>query len=342
MAPDRDGLTYEEAGVDVEAQDRAAEAVAAATAAAGTARQLEGGAGYAGLVDLGDRALGVTTDGVGTKLMVADAVGRYDTIGIDCVAMNANDLVAAGVDPVAFVDYLAVDDPGEVPADEVAQGLARGADEAGMAVVGGETAVLPEVVTGFDIAGTAVGLAPKDAILDPATIEAGDAVVGAASTGIHSNGYTLARAAAREAGVGYEDEVRPGTTLADLYLTPTRIYVEAVDALREAVDVKGIAHVTGGGWTNLTRLRDDLRWVVDDPLPVPEVFEMVREWGDVARDEMYRTFNMGLGLAAVVEPDEAEAAGDALASECEARVVGSVEDGTGVACPPRDVDLDPG
>jgi phosphoribosylaminoimidazole synthetase len=310
-----EGLTYAAAGVDVAASE-------AATAA--LVSTLGGAAGdYAGLVDLGDRYLGVTTDGVGTKLLVARAVGDHSTVGVDCIAMNVNDLVAAGVEPVAFVDYLAVDAPDEATSAEIGEGLAAGADRAGVALVGGETAVLPEVVTGLDLAGAAVGVAGHD---DPiaGSPEPGDALVGVRSSGIHSNGLTLAREAVTREG-DYDDPFPPDPdrTVGEALLEPTRIYADLLGPARE--HASGAAHVTGGGWTNLERM-GDRRYVVDDAHDPQPVFDYVRRCGNVADEEMYRTFNMGTGFVLAAPDDRAED----LAGAVDGRVIGRVEEGSGV------------
>lgn len=316
---DPDGLTYADAGVDI-ADSEAATAALVDAASTGT-----DDTAYAGLVDLGDQYLALATDGVGTKLLVAEAVGDYSTVGIDCIAMNVNDLLAAGVEPAAFVDYLAVDEPNERRAAELGDGLAAGADAAGVALVGGETAVMPDVVRGFDIAGTAAGVA-TDAELFPGRAEAGDALVGFPSAGIHSNGLTLAREAATRDG-GY-DEPYPYEgyeTVGDALLEPTRIYTHLLDAFREH-GVHAAAHITGGGWTNLDRM-GGFRYEVSDPLPAQPVFDYVQDAGGVGDAEMHRTFNMGTGFV-VALPEDAAAA---LASQTDGEVVGRVADGDGVS-----------
>ncbi len=339
---ERDPLTYADAGVDIEAQDEAVAGLAGALGGGrtGLGAPLEGVGNYAGLVDLGDRALVMCTDGVGTKLLVADAVERWDTIGIDCIAMNVNDAICVGAEPLAFVDYLAVEEPSRELSRELGKGLARGAKLANVSIVGGETAVLPEVIRGFDIAGTCVGVVDKDRIITGKDVAPGDAIVGVASSGIHSNGYTLARRAAEEAGISYDDEVVAGTTLGELFLEPTRIYVEAVLDLLDEVPVKGLAHITGGGLLNLPRIREDVRYVLEDPLEVPTVFDLIQRWGNVATDEMHRTFNMGMGLAVVVDASHGEAAASVLDQHFPSRIVGHVAEGEGVAVPPRDLTFD--
>ena len=312
-----DELTYSAAGVDI------AESEAATAALVEAVGESEGD--YAGLLDIGDRYLGLATDGVGTKLLVADALDDYSTVGIDCIAMNANDLVAAGVRPVAFVDYLAVDEPDEGFAEQVGEGLAEGADRAGIELVGGETAVMPEVIEGLDLAGTCAGLAAKEAVF-PGSAEVGDAVVGVPSSGIHSNGLTLARTAVTREG-SYTDPCPFGDydTVGEALLEPTRIYTDLLDPMREH-GVNAAAHVTGGGWTNLERL-GDARYVIDDPFDPQPVFEFVQSAGNVSDEEMHRTFNMGTGFVAAVDAGAASGLADAV----DGRVIGRVEAGEGVS-----------
>ncbi len=322
-----DELTYADAGVDIDASE------AATAALIGAVGESEGD--YAGLLDIGDRYLALATDGVGTKLLVAEALSDYSTVGIDCIAMNVNDLVAAGVRPVAFVDYLAVDEPNERFAEQIGEGLARGAELADMELVGGETAVMPEVVKGLDLAGTCAGLAAKDAIFD-GTAEPGDALVGWESSGIHSNGLTLAREAATRTHAyadacpfdGYE-------SVGEALLEPTRIYVDLLDPMR-AHGVRAAAHVTGGGWTNLMRLGEH-RYVVENAFDPHPVFEFVQSEGNVSDEEMHRTFNMGTGFVAALDPEAAESLADAT----DGRVVGRIaeHDGDGGSVAIRGLEL---
>jgi phosphoribosylformylglycinamidine cyclo-ligase len=316
-------LTYADAGVDIEASEAATAALIGAVG--------ESDGDYAGLLDIGDRYLALATDGVGTKLLVAAALSDYSTVGIDCIAMNANDLVAAGVRPVAFVDYLAIDEPDDTFAEQIGQGLSAGAEEADLELVGGETAVMPEVVDGLDLAGTCAGLAAKDAIF-PGAAEPGDALVGFQSSGIHSNGLTLARTAVTREHE-YTDSCPFGEydTLGEALLEPTRLYTHLLDPMR-ANDVRAAAHLTGGGWTNLERLGDH-RYVIEDAFDPQPVFEFVQEAGNVADEEMHRTFNMGTGFVCALAPDDAEA----LAERTEGRVIGHVEAGSGVSI--RGLDL---
>jgi len=322
-ATEDEELTYADAGVDIDASE------AATAALIGAVGDSDGD--YAGLLDIGDRYLALATDGVGTKLLVAEALDDYSTVGIDCIAMNVNDLVAAGVRPVAFVDYLAVEEPDETFAEQVGEGLAAGAERADIELVGGETAVMPEVVRGLDLAGTCAGLAAKDAVFD-GEANPGDALVGWRSSGIHSNGLTLAR----EAVTLNHDYADPApfegyATLGRALLEPTRIYTDLLDPMRDH-GVRAAAHVTGGGWSNLERLGEN-RYVVDDPFDPQPVFEFVQSEGSVSDEEMHRTFNMGTGFVAALDPEAAES----LAAATGGRVVGSVEPGEGVAI--RGLDL---
>jgi len=310
-------LTYAATGVDIEQSEAATAALVGAVG--------ESAGDYAGLLDIGDRYLGLATDGVGTKLLVAEALSDYSTVGIDCIAMNANDLVAAGVRPIAFVDYLAVDEPDERFAEQIGEGLSEGAERAGIDLVGGETAVMPEVVKGLDLAGTCAGLAAKDALF-PGSADVGDTLVGVPSSGIHSNGLTLARTAVTREGA-YTDPCPFGDydTLGEALLEPTRIYTDLLDPMR-AHGVHAAAHVTGGGWTNLDRLGDH-RYVIDDAFEPQPVFDYVQEAGNVSDAEMHRTFNMGTGFVAALPDEDAKALADAV----DGRVIGRVEEGEGVA-----------
>jgi phosphoribosylformylglycinamidine cyclo-ligase len=313
-------LTYADAGVDIDASEAATSAL---IAAAGDAVEETA---YAGMLDLGEQYLGLATDGVGTKLLVAEALADYSTIGIDCVAMNANDLIAAGLEPVAFVDYLAVDEPNDAFAEQVGAGIAEGVTRAGCSLLGGETAVMPEVISGLDLAGTCAGLAPKESVF-PGEAEAGDVLVGWPSSGIHSNGLTLAReAVTRE--YDYTDPFppNPDRSIGEELLEPTRIYADLLEPLHNH-EVRVAAHITGGGWTNLERM-GEFRYVIEDPFDAQPVFEFVQELGSVSSEEMHTTFNMGTGFVASVDPGDAESL---AAATPEGRIVGQVEAGEGVS-----------
>jgi phosphoribosylformylglycinamidine cyclo-ligase len=256
---------------------------------------------------MGSFALAMTTDGVGSKVLIANAIQKWDTVGIDCIAMNVNDLYAIGAEPIAFVDYLAVEKVDPERAAQIAIGLARGAEISNMTIVGGETASLPEIIRGFDLAGTAIGVVDKDKIVTGEKIQMGDTLVGVPSSGLHSNGYTLARAIVAESKYTYFDRMPDGkNTIGEELLTPTRIYPEIVELVRQC-NVHGLAHITGSGLLKLHRITD-LGFEITDPLEPQPIFRFLQEQGNVDDDEMYRTFNMGMGFVVVVAEEEAKEA----------------------------------
>ena len=339
-----EGLTYAASGVDIHAKDEAAKKMVGllSYARTGLGRPLGGAGHFAGMVEFGDHALVLATDGVGTKLEIATALKKWDTVGIDCVAMNVNDAVCVGAEPLAFVDYLAIDKPDPHLVAELAKGLNEGARQSNMTVVGGETAVLPSIVNGFDLAGTVLAYVRKDRIVSGQAIAPGDVLLGVASSGVHSNGYTLVRRAMERAGVKLSDRMPDGRSVGEALLEPTRIYVRAVLDLLQALPpgaVHGLSHITGSGLLNVPRLRKDVRYVLDDPMPVPAILREVQRWGGVAEDEMYRTFNMGMGLCVVVAPEHADAALKVLSAHWPAQRVGRVVEGAGVSVVPAGVEL---
>jgi len=259
-----------------------------------------------------DLGIAIGTDGVGSKLVVAEETGRLETVGIDCIAMNVNDVVCVGAEPIAVLDYLAVEQADPAAAAAIARGLKAGAEAAGVEIPGGELAVLPELIRGhpsphgFDLCASCFGTVALDAIVTGAAIAPGDALIGLPSSGIHSNGYTLARHAL--ASLSYDDTPPEldGATVADALLQPTVIYVRAVlDLLRSDVDVHGLAHITGGGLTNLLRLSKRVGFAIDAPLPVPGIFALVQRLGQVSDREMWDVFNMGCGFVCVVPEAQA-------------------------------------
>jgi phosphoribosylformylglycinamidine cyclo-ligase len=337
-------LTYAASGVDIKAKDEAAKKMVGllSYARSGVGRPLGGAGHFAGMVEFGEHALVLATDGVGTKLEIANAMRKWDTVGIDCVAMNVNDAICVGAEPIAFVDYLAIEDPDPALVGELAKGLNEGARQSDMTIVGGETAILPSLVKGFDLAGTVLAFVRKDRIVDGSRIAPGDVMIGVASSGIHSNGYTLVRRAMERARVELGDPMPDGRTVGHHLIEPTRIYVKAVKDLLAAVphaDLHGISHITGSGLLNVPRLKKDVRYVIDAPLPVPPILRAVQAWGHVAEEEMWRTFNMGMGLCVIVSASHERAAVDALRKHFPAQRVGRVETGTGVSVPGAKVEL---
>ncbi len=267
--------------------------------------------------------LALCTDGVGSKVIVAEQAQRYDTIGIDCVAMNVNDLICVGAEPVAMLDYLAVERADAEVLAQIGVGLKAGAEQAGIEIPGGEVAQLPELIRGhpsprgFDLTGAAVGVVALDEIVTGAAVEPADALIGLPSSGVHANGLTLARRALLEDG-GLALDDRPaelrGASVADVLLEPTVIYVRAVlELLRSDVAVHGLAHITGDGLDNLLRLEADVGYAIEDPLPAPPVFALIASTAGVDDEEMHRVFNMGCGFVAVVPQDQADEATELLA-----------------------------
>jgi phosphoribosylformylglycinamidine cyclo-ligase len=304
-------------------------------------RSLLGSGHYASVLRVSDDlAIALSTDGVGSKLVVAEQTGRLGTVGIDCIAMNVNDLVCVGAEPLAMLDYLAVEQPDPAALAQIAAGLKIGAEDAGIEIPGGELAVLPELIrghpspNGFDLCGAAFGTVAPDAIVTGDAIVPGDALVGLPSSGLHSNGYTLARRALlHDGGLSLDDAPSElgGASVADALLEPTVIYVRAVlELLASDIEVRGLAHITGGGLANLLRLNDGVGFAVDRPLPVPPVFGLIARLGGVAEAEMWDVFNMGCGFVAVVPAERADEAVALLAARHPGTaVIGAVTDRAG-------------
>jgi phosphoribosylformylglycinamidine cyclo-ligase len=301
---------YERAGVSQAAAEGAVEALVRSLGAIDTgkpSRVVPLPGHYASVLRLDNGAgLALSTDTVGTKMVVAENLGRYDTIGIDCVAMGANDVVCVGAEPIAMLDFILTERADPAICAELGVGLARGAELAGVEIPGGEIAQVADIVTGQELGGTCVGLVDLDAIVTGASVAPGDTVIGLPSSGLHSNGYTLARRALAD--IPLDDE-RLGRPLGDVLLEPTEIYVPAIlQLLRSPVDVRGLAHITGDGLDNLLRLEAEVGYEIDDPLPVPPVFGLVQELGQISDDEMHEVFNMGCGFCCVVAAADEEAA----------------------------------
>jgi phosphoribosylformylglycinamidine cyclo-ligase len=290
-----------------------------------------------------DLGIAIATDGVGSKLVVAEQADRLETVGIDCVAMNVNDLICVGAEPIALVDYLAVEEVDAARLARIGVGLKVGAEAAGCEIPGGELAVLPELIRGhpspqgFDLCATAIGTVKIEDLILGDAIAPGDALIGVPSSGLHSNGYTLARRALQEQG-GLSLDDRPeelgGASVADALLEPTVIYVRAVlELLRsDDVDVHGLSHITGGGLNNLLRIGSG--YAIEDPLPVPAVFGLVAQLGEVSEAEMWEVFNMGCGLVAIVPEAQADAATAILAAHHPgARRIGTATDAGTVTVP---------
>jgi phosphoribosylformylglycinamidine cyclo-ligase len=302
------GITYSDAGVDVKkirsAQRSVGEIISASHGFLKGGRVLSGFGHYAGLIKVGKQTIALHSDGVGTKVLVAQLMNRFDTVGIDCVAMNVNDIICVGAKPVGFVDYVALRQPNEALLEKIAKGLVQGARQSGMAIVGGETAILPDVISGdnenaFDLAGTVMGIVENRPVLG-SLIKQGDVILGVESSGLHSNGYSLARKVLLGRYSVEDNAEHLVQTVGEELLIPTRIYVKPVmELLKKGVTVHGMAHITGGAFTKLPRLNSNVRYVLED-LPSPTgIFKQIQVDGGIDVAEMYRTFNMGIGFCAI-------------------------------------------
>ncbi len=317
-------FSYAKAGVDIKQEEKAVKSLVSKIkfVRQGFGKPILMGH-YASVLDFGDVGVAITTDGVGTKVIVAEKLGKFDTIGIDCVAMNVNDLLSIGAEPIAMVDYIATFKPDEKTMEQIAIGLEEGCRIANITLVGGETATLPDLIKGWDLVGTAIGVVDKNRIVTGKDIQAGDVIFGIPSSGIHSNGLTLARKVIENAGLSYHDKFN-GKTIGEELLTPTRIYTEILDVVKNC-EVHGLAHITGGGLLNLKRLKN-VKYVIDNPLKPQKIFSLIQELGNIDDDEMYRTFNMGMGFAIILPEDEIKH----VKKYVDGKVVGFVEEGEGV------------
>jgi phosphoribosylformylglycinamidine cyclo-ligase len=336
-------LTYRDAGVDIDEGDRLVELIKPLARPTLRPEVVAGIGGFGGLFALDvarwkEPVLVSGTDGVGTKLKVAFAAGRHDTVGIDLVAMCVNDIAVVGAEPLFFLDYFAT---GKLSAEQgaaVVKGIAEGCRQAGCALIGGETAELPGFYARgeYDLAGFAVGCVERSRIVDGRAVAPGDVVIGVASSGLHSNGYSLARKALLETHpLDWSPPELAGRTVADALLEPTRIYAKDVLALLGAAPVKALGHITGGGLPgNVPRnLPEGTKAVLDARRwPRHAIFDLIQREGEVPWDDMFLTFNMGLGLVVVVAPSDAAAAQAALAARGLASfLVGGIEKGAGEA-----------
>ena len=272
---------------------------------------------FANVIDIGGGiGLGICTDGVGSKAIVAQMMRQYDTIGIDCVAMNVNDLLCVGARPLSMVDYIAVEQADAAMLDGIAIGLAEGARQAGISISGGEIAQLRDVVRGFDLVGTAVGTVPLDRIIVGRDVKPGDRVIGLASSGIHSNGYSLARRVFFEhSGLSVHDVLPElGCALGEELLRPTFIYVpEILEIIARIPSVGALIHITGDGLLNLPRVAAEIGFILDNLPPAPPIFGLIERLGQVSRAEMFEVYNMGIGFCAIVPESDVDAALSILA-----------------------------
>jgi len=318
-------LTYADSGVDIKQEETTIKALTGQMTykRTGLGAPLTDIGHYAGLIDFGEYALAMATDGVGSKVLIANEMERWNTVGIDCIAMNVNDLLAVGIEPLSFVDYLALETHSENFAEQIGEGLVKGAEMSRMTIVGGETATLPDIVKGFDLAGTCLGMVKKDEIITGEKVQLGDVVVGIPSSGVHSNGYTLVRTIIEESEYSYHNPFpyNPSTTIGDELLIPTRIYMEVLDVIKEC-DVHGLAHITGSGLLKLARVTN-LGFDLYDPIEPNDIFKFLQSEGGVTDLEMYRTFNMGMGFLIILPEGDAEKAANMTGGKIVGRIVES-------------------
>ena len=329
-------MDYASAGVDIDLEGAAVASLIGALSKSvrqpgtpGAPVDLPGG--FGGLIEFGDNLLALATDGVGSKLQIATSLEQWGGVGIDCMAMNVNDLLCVGAEPIAFVDYVAVPKPDPAIHAALGASLAEACRLARVTLAGGETASLPGIVTELDLSGTALGWLPKGQAITGERLVAGDVLIGLPAASVHSNGYSLVRKIMEHVGLSYTDEAPFDThhdgralmrwtegnaTLGEVFLTPTRIYCDPVVDLLDAArgdepfgidDVHGICHITGGGLSNLLRLHPSLDWDIHTPLPVLPEFTWLQSVGGVETREMYRTFNMGMGMVIAVDARQADA-----------------------------------
>ncbi len=323
-------VTYSESGVDISLEEVTVSALISKLKETLNYRDVITESGhFAALVKLGDKAIAMSTDGIGSKILVAEMMEKYDTVGIDCIAMVVNDILCVGAEPIAMVDYLAVEKPNPEMAAQIGEGLKEGCHQAKVAMIGGETASLPGIIKNFDLAGTGIGIVDVESIITGENIADGDVLIGIESSGIHSNGLSLAR------NVFFNENdfkvfdplpTDPDISVGEELLKPTAIYVNPiVELLKTDLEVHGLAHITGGGFTNLKRLKKGISYNIESlPNPKP-IFEAMHLLG-VPLEEMYRVFNMGIGFVVIVKAEEAKQTIKIIEKYNPAHIIGNARD----------------
>lgn len=328
-------LTYKDAGVDKEKGYEEVELIKKIVKKTHGSEVLADIGGFAGafapnLDGIKNPVLISGTDGVGTKIKLAMDMDKHDTVGIDCVAMCVNDIICQGAKPLFFLDYIATGKLDPKKMSDLVSGVACGCIESEAALIGGETAEMPGIYKeeDYDLAGFAVGIADKEKIFTGENLKEGDLAIGLASSGVHSNGFSLVRAAMNQAGVSLDDKFDENQTIGEKLLTPTKIYVKDIEKLKEKVKINAISHITGGGlYENIPRiLADDLSVNFDlSNLEIDPIFKKIQEWGNIDTDEMYHTFNMGIGMVVFVDPADEKQALEILGEN--AKTIGKVVNG---------------
>lgn len=330
-------ITYKDAGIDIrkikQSQQSIGNLIASTHKLQKKVKTMSGFGHYAGIVEMpGGTLLATHTDGVGTKVMIAQMMKKYDTVGIDCVAMNVNDIICTGAVPISFVDYIAANRNDQKIFNQIVRGLVKGATLAQVPIVGGETAILPDLIAGksfsFDLAGMVVGILSKKEMILGNKIRTGDVIIGVNSNGLHSNGYSLARKALLSR-YSIREKIKGIGILGDALLAPTEIYVRPVlQAIKES-NIHGLAHITGGAFTKLLRLKKT-GFVLDNLPDTPPIFQAIEDQG-VEKNEMYKTFNMGIGFCIIAPKDEAEKIGKIFKKyKFSSREIGKISERKGV------------
>jgi len=295
--------------------------------------------GFTSLIDLGNFAVSFNNDGVGTKTIIAAEANKYNTIGIDCVAMNVNDAITVGAEPIAMLDYLSLKEMDNEIARQLGIGFNVGAQIANLNIVGGETAIVPDLVKNIDISATSLGLMQKDQIITGENISEGDLIFALKSSGIHSNGFTTVRHILKDNEISYEDQF-PGDNkkVADVLLEPTRIYVREVLDAMSIVPIKGMANITGGGIKNVARMKD-MKYVIDNPFEPDNVFLRLMEMGKLSFNEMFEIFNMGMGFVVVIGPESKTDFLNIVRNRVPVKEIGHVENGSGISIQEYSVEM---
>ena len=323
-------VTYSEAGVDISLEEQTVQALTGELAETIEYRNIIKNKGHiAALVDFGKKAIAMSTDGVGSKILIAKQMEKYDTVGIDCIAMVVNDILCVGAEPIAMVDYLAVEHPNPEIAKEIGKGLKTGCQQAKIAMIGGETASLPKIIKDFDLAGTGIGTVDKNKIITGTEIKDGDIILGITSSGVHSNGLSLARKALLDiANYKVTDKLPTdnSVTVGEALLEPTIIYVDPIiELLNSDVKVHGLGHITGGGFSNLKRLNHNMTYIIDNlPEPLP-IFKAIQATG-IEDKEMYHVFNMGIGFAVILDEKYKDQALEILNKYHDTYVIGKIQE----------------
>jgi phosphoribosylformylglycinamidine cyclo-ligase len=293
---------------------------------------------FTGLFDFGEYYLALNTDGVGTKMIIAEELKKYDTVGIDCVAMNVNDTICVGAEPLAMVDYLVINRYDEWIAKQLGIGLNKGLELANVELIGGETSVMPDLINNIDLSGTALGIVKKEKLISGAAIADGDLIIGLESSGLHSNGFTLVRKLIKENDISYNNKISD-KQLKDLLLEPTKIYVKEILELSKISEIHGLAHITGGGLRNLIRLKKK-KFILDSLIESPPIFQFLQNTGNIPDFEMYQTFNMGMGFAIIVAERDTDTVLQYLKHKTAAQIVGFIAPGESVYLPEFKISYD--